>query len=448
MTEKTPCGYTLAWASRALSLAVNFILLMQITYFATDFAGLSAGLVGALLLGSKLFDGFTDLIVGYIINRTNTKLGKARPYEIMIIPLWILTILLFSIPANLGTVGKSVYILALYTLINSVCATFLNGTDAVYMSRSLANEQNRAKVLAMSAVITMLFAAGISIALPQMMANWGPQPGGWTKIGLVFGIPMMILGLGRFFFIKETVVDAKIEETSRNMSFKESILVLVKNKYVFILAGCIICSNLIQTITGAAGTYYFRYIVGNVGLLSIGGMLSLLSPFALLLFPLAMRKLGSMNFIRIGLAISIAGGVMKFFAGANIVPLIAGGFLAGLGVAPLGMMINLFLIECMDYNEWRTGKRVDGYVPSLVKFSDKLGSGIASGGLGLIMSIAGYNSAVETQSPAALGSIVGLYTWIPTILSVIMLLLVNLYDLDKKMPQIKQDIEQRRMAEK
>jgi GPH family glycoside/pentoside/hexuronide:cation symporter len=444
--DKMPAGYIPAWASRAFSLAVNFILLMQVTYFATDFVGLSAGLVGVLMLASRLLDGFTDLVVGYIINKTNTKLGKARPYELMMIPLWIFTILLFSIP-DTGTAGKAAYIFILYALINSVCATFLSSTDAVYMSRTLSNPQHRAKALAGNAVITMVLSAVISILLPQLMANWGPQPGGWTKISLVIGLPMMILGMGRFIFLKETVVfDAKVEEESQNMSLKESLSVLVKNKYAFILAGCVLCCWIFQNITSTVGAYYFRYIIGDLGLMSLIGMTNLLAPFMLLLFPLAMRKFGSMTFIRIGLVVSIAGSVLKTLFGANIPLLVAGQFLSSLGVAPLSMMLNIYLIECMDYSEWKTGKRIDGYVTALSRFCDKLGTGIAAGGAGLIMAWAGYNAALETQGGSALFAISALYTWIPGIVSIAMLLLTRLYDLDKKTAQIKQDLADRSAA--
>jgi GPH family glycoside/pentoside/hexuronide:cation symporter len=444
--EKMPKGYIPAWASRALSMAVNVILLMQVTYFATDFAGISAGLVGVLMLASRLFDGFTDLVVGYIISKTNTKLGKARPYELMIIPLWLLTILMFSTP-DFGTTGKAAYIFILYAIINSVCATFLNSTDALYMSRSLANEQHRAKVLAGNAVIIMLLSAVISILLPQLMVNWGPQPGGWTRISLAIGLPMMLIGMGRFIFVKETVVfDARVEEESQNMCLKECLAVLAKNKYAFILAGCVLCCWIFQTITSTVGTYYFRYVIGDLGLMSFIGMTSLLAPFMLLFFPMAMRRFGSMTFIRIGLVVSIIGSVLKFFSGTNIALLVAGNFLAALGVSPIGMMINLFLIECMDYSEWKTGKRIEGYVPALIKFCDKLGTGIASGGVGILMAWTGYNATLEVQNGSALFAISGLYTWIPGIVSIVMLFLTNLYDLDKKTSQIKQDLADRRAA--
>ena len=85
-----------AWTSRGLSLALNVILIMQLTYYCTDMLGMGATLVGTLLLASKIFDGVTDLFVGFIIDATHTKWGKARPYEIFIVFVWGLTVLLFS----------------------------------------------------------------------------------------------------------------------------------------------------------------------------------------------------------------------------------------------------------------------------------------------------------------------------------------------------------------
>lgn len=443
---KLPRGYVPAWSSRAVSIAINTVLLMQITYYATVYVGLDPILVGGLLLASKLFDGFTDLLVGFIIDRTNTKLGKARPYELMLIPLWICNVLLFSTP-DIGTTGKAIYIFILYTMIMSVFATFLNGTDAIYLSRSLPNQQQRGKALSLNAVIVMFFSAASSIALPQLMASWGSRPGGWTKISLAFALPLTIIGLGRFFFVKETVVDSVEDKKTLKIGFKESILILGKNKYIFIIATALACSNFATNILSATGAFYFRYVMGNIGLLSIVGMLGLIAPLILLLFPVAMRKIGGMNFIRIGLIFGIFGNMIKFFFPTNLSIVIGGQMMASVGIAPLSMMVNLFLIECMDYGDWKTGKRVDGVVTSVNNFAGKVGSGIASGAVGIIMAIGGYVSTLEVQGQSAINSIVALYSLIPAAICLAMLLLLHFYDLDKKMPQIRQELAARKAGE-
>ena len=48
--------------------------------YLTDTAGMNAGIVGTLMLLSKLFDGVTDIFFGSMIDRTNTRMGKARPW--------------------------------------------------------------------------------------------------------------------------------------------------------------------------------------------------------------------------------------------------------------------------------------------------------------------------------------------------------------------------------
>lgn len=202
--EVLPKYFKWAWSSRGLSLALNAILIMQLTYYCTDMLGMKPTLIGTLLLASKLFDGVTDLVVGFIIDKTNTKFGKARPYEICILFAWLLTILMFSTP-NFGTVGKAVFIFIMYTLINSICATFLNGGDAVYLARSVRNEANRVSVMSFNGGLIMLCSIVVSMLLPQLIAGIGSTKAGWTVIVASLGIPLAIIGMFRFLFVKEVV---------------------------------------------------------------------------------------------------------------------------------------------------------------------------------------------------------------------------------------------------
>ncbi len=442
--QKLPRGFLPAWSSRGVALAINVVLLMQITYYATDVVGLSASLIGTLLLASKLFDGVTDLMVGIIIDKTRTKIGKARPYELFLIPLWLITILLFSTP-NFGIVGKSIHIFVLYTLIQSVCATFLNGSEAVYLARSVEGNLTRAKVLAVQGLVIMILAAAASIALPMLMASWGHQPGGWTKISLVYAVPLTIIGLSRFFFVKELNVEEKTVNASK-ISTKEAIFALFHNKYVFILAGAVLLANIITNMAGVVGAYYFTYIVGDLSMLSMVGLVGLVAPVVLLLFPLAMKHIGAMNFVRIGLWIALGGNVLKYFAGANVGLVVLGQMLSGIGSSVITMMIGVFIIQCMDYGEWKLGKRVEGTLNSITGFSSKVGSGVASGGIGLFMAVSGYVGKAEVQIDSALSAIVWSYSLIPALLCLLIIIILHFYDLDKKMGQIQEDLKARKQG--
>ena len=73
------------WSGRAISIAVNVIVLMQITFYCTNILAMSPVLVGTLLMASKIFDGVTDIFAGVLIDKTKTRWGKARPYEFSIL---------------------------------------------------------------------------------------------------------------------------------------------------------------------------------------------------------------------------------------------------------------------------------------------------------------------------------------------------------------------------
>ena len=429
-----------AWTSRGLSLGLNALLIMQLTYYCTDMLGMKAALVGALLLASKIFDGVTDLCVGFIIDHTNTKFGKARPYEIFIVFVWFLTIVLFSAP-EIGTVGKAIFVFVLYTLINSVCATFLNGGDAVYLARSIRSEINRVSIMAFNGAIIMIISIAFGMAMPQLIAGIGTTKMGWTIIAASMGIPMAIIGMFRFIFVKEVVVEGEEKEnTSQNVSLKTSLQCIFKNKYIWILACLTLVAQLVGNIGSAVNTYYFKYIMGNIGLATMISMTSLAAPIIMAIFPLLCRKMGTIKVLQAGAVFGVIGYGIRIIGGTNLVTLMIGSLLGNIAVLPVTMMISIYLIDCMDYGEWKTGIRIEGMLNSVNSFSSKLGSGIASGLVGLIMGLAGYDGALATQSAVANTSIIVLFNWIPMILMIVLLVLALMFKLGKELPQIKEDL--------
>ena len=107
---------------------------------------------------------------------------------------------------------------------------------------------------------------------------------------------------------------------------------------------------------------------------------------------------------------------------------------------PISLMINTYLIDCMDYGEWKTGVRVEGLVASIANFASKVGAGIASGLTGLVMGLAGYDGLAEVQTAAANNAIVFLYNYMPLILFCVMLVLSLMYKVDSIRPQMNADL--------
>ncbi len=433
-------GKQLGWGGRAVSLASNVVVLSYITYYCTNLLGMDPVLVGTLLMASKIFDGVTDLIAGMLIDRTNTKWGKARPYEFSIFGVWISTILLFSCP-ELGTVGKSIWVFATYTFTNSIFATLLNTAESVYLVRAFKYDDDRKKLISVNGLLITLAATVISIIFPILMGTLGTTRGGWSTMLMIIGIPLALIGITRFLVIKE--VNTDVTASSTKLKFKD-FLPAMKNKYVWILVCITLLVFLIQNTNTAVGTYYFQYIVGDMKLLSTVGILGLVSPFFLLFMPKLLKKVSVSQLFFYFFAIGAVGSIVRHFAGANMGLIMIGSILQMLALLPPSYFTLILITYIMDYHEWKSGTRVEGVIASINSFSNKLAGGLASGGVGLIMGLAGFDGTAEVITESARAAIIALYGWVPAVLFVVLMIVVRFFDLEKKLPQIRQELAARR----
>ena len=428
----------IGWSGRAVSLASNVTVLTYVTFYCTNILGMDPVLVGTLLLASKVFDGITDLVAGVIIDRTKTRWGKARPYEFAIIGVWLTTVLLFSCP-ELGTVGMAIWIFVMYSFVNAIFSTLLNSSEAVYLCRAFKYEEDRSKLISVNGLLVTLFCTVVSIVFPTLMATLGTTRGGWTTMMLIIGIPLTVIGLGRFLLVKEVNVDVQ----SENRPGLKEVLPALKTKYVWILCGITILVNLITNTGNAVGSYYFQYVVGDLGMLGTVGILGLISPFALLVMPKLLQKMSITRLFFWSFIVGIVGKVIKGIAGANLALIMAGNLLTTLAALPPSYFTLMLIIDVMDYHEWKTGSRVEGVIAAINGFSSKVAAGLASGGVGLIMGLCGFDGTAEMISSASMTSIIALYSWIPLALYVVLLVLVHFFDLEKKLPQIRKELAER-----
>lgn len=109
-------------------------------------------------------------------------------------------------------------------------------------------------------------------------------------------------------------------------------------------------------------------------LVSIGSMLT---PVIMLIFPVLSRKFGTVPILRAGAVLGVVGYGIRILGGTNLVTLTLGSVIGGVAILPVTMMISIYLIDTMDYGEWKTGTRVEGMLASVNSFASKLGSGIA-----------------------------------------------------------------------
>lgn len=162
-SEKIGIAKFWGWQARAISMGSMVIILGYLQIYCTDTLGLNAAIVGTIMLVSKIVDAFTDLVAGLIIDNTHTKLGKARPYELALFPLWICTWLLFSCPEGFGTTAKYIWVFFMYVFVNSIFATALYSNQTAYMLRAFDTNEKIVKVNSYGSIVVTLGCAEYNV---------------------------------------------------------------------------------------------------------------------------------------------------------------------------------------------------------------------------------------------------------------------------------------------
>lgn len=441
--DRVGLGQLLIWNSRQISVSVFVLLSGFLMIYCTDTLKIPAAVVSMILVASKVLDGITDMFAGFIVDRTETKWGKGRPYEVFIVGLWICTWLMFSCPVGWSTMIKCVWIFIMYALVNSICLTFLNANGTPYVVRAYKDNQI-VKLTSYGSIITMLAAVIFNIIFPGLMAKIATSPAGWSRLVLMLAVPLTAIGLLRMIFVKEKYnVDAGTT-AGEKIKVKDIGAVLKTNKFILIIALMTFGFNFVCNM--GVNVYYFTYVVGNVGLMGVLAAAQIISLPLALAFPKLIAKFSTINLMIAGFVISAVGYLFNAIAGANMGLLAIGAILTGAGTVPANMLIALVIIECADYNEWKGIPRMEGTMSSINGLAQKVGAAIGTGALGILLSLAGYNGDAANMPQTAITMIKLLYGIVPMALYLLTALTLKGYKLNKMMPQIKADNEARRAA--
>ena len=239
-------------------------------FYYTDYAGVNAAAVGTIMLISRVFDGISDIVMGMIVDRTKSKHGKARVWILrMCIPFALAGILLFSVPASLGSTAKLVYVFITYNLVSTVVYTAIN---VPYSSLNALMTQNPYERSVLSIFRNLLATAGtltINMVTLPLVEFFGDNAAAWTKTFAVLGILAVIAFLLTFIGTKERVHSvAEISGEAEPVSFAEGIKSLFANKYWIMMTCVLALFFLYYAVNGGTTVYYAKDILGDKNLVS------------------------------------------------------------------------------------------------------------------------------------------------------------------------------------
>lgn len=433
-------------------LASNLILVLTstfVTFFYTDALGLNAGIIGTIMLLSRVFDGFTDIFMGFVMDQVKSKHGKARCWLLWLaIPIALSTVLVFLVP-NIGATGQYIFVAITYNLVTTFLYTMINIPYGALTSL-MTRDQNQRTVIN----IFRMFMAQVgsliinAFTLPLINAVGGSaSQRSWIIVSVLYGVIAAVLFLICFAKTKERV-HVSAQQTER-IPLGESFKLILKNNYWLLIVGVWVVTALGMGMGMSMGTYYAKYILGNENYAGFLSAISLIPTLVCMPFvaPLS-KKYGKRNVALVGSVISIAGQVMMLINPTAFSWLIVCNVVKGIGSAGLTGTLFAMVADTIEYGQWKTGKRIEGMLYSSTTFGAKIGAGVGMSIAMGILSAASYDGLAAVQAASAVSAIRNLYLLAPLPFLIALPIFYAFYKLDKIYPQVMADLEKREQAGK
>lgn len=433
------------FAGNLIYTAISSFLLV----YYVSVAGIPSASAAGILAVSRIFDGVSDLVMGRIVDKSNSKRGKALPWLIrMSIPMGICSIAMFTIPANFGTTAKVIYAFLTYNLVSTVFYTGYNVPYATLQGLMTTDSYERGLLgnfRMMLATAGTLLVNNVFTFIAQTVNGGGEEvlyayQKGWTVAAVVMAIGFIAATFIPFLLCKERVKQEGSQEGKGGPSVIESLKSLVKNKYwVLEVIFLFVLYFMMSTLFGSQ-FYYVQYVVGDTG--SFGIVSSVVQIFQigmmLLIAPFIMKKLGKRMTALIGMGIAVVSYVLTVVAGTNVTFLVIANALKGAGFGFGAATMWGLLQDSITYGQWLTNVQAVGMGNAASSFTMKVGSGIGTAALGWILAAGNFDADPTTAAAAA--SLNWAYIWVPLITSLIGCVCLFLFDLDKKYDTVVKDL--------
>ncbi len=418
-----------------------------LTLFYTDYVGINPATVGLIMLLSRVFDGASDMVMGIIVEKTNSRWGKSRPWILwMSVPYALSAILLFTVPHTAGMV-QAIYIFVTYNFCTTVCYTAINlpyGSLSAMMTR-VSSERDMLSVVRMGlSPLGKIIAVTCTTPLVKLFGN---DQAAWIKTMTVWAVIALILLLICFVNCKETVVIAG-KEKAEEVPIRKGLKLLVTNQYFWAVLILWMFQSVSFSVSGTILPYYCKYIFKNDTWLYSALYLTEILTMVVCIFLCAplIKKFGKRNIALVGSCIAL-GGQLLFFLNPYSLPWMVMSCVArAIGLAPLNAVVFGMIGDVVEFGQWKTHVRQESLIFAGGSIGTKVGAGVASAAMTGLMSLAGYistSTGVASQPQGALSMIVQIYKFGPVIVAGGVLLVLIFYKLDEKYADIMKELIER-----
>lgn len=406
----------------------NFLMI-----FYTDVFGISMSAVATLMLFSRFWDAINDPIIGGLSDKTHTRWGRYRPWLLFAAPLTALVLILtFWAHPDWSQTHKIIYMAVTYCILvlGYTCVNIPYGTLCGAMTQNMTERAQINTSRSVSAMIAIGIINIITIPLIEWLGN-GNARQGYLLIAILYGTIFAVCHIFCFAKTKE-VVEVPV---AQKIPLRLQLQTVAKNKpYLLALLGQVLFGFILYG-RNADLLYYFTYVENDAVLFTYYSMAIIIpSIIGAACFPkvfqLTSNKGWAASVFAFGTGITII--ALFFFSPVTSpIPFYLFAALSQFFFSGFNTAIYAIIPDCVEYGEWRTGIRNDGFQYAFISLGNKIGMALGTALLALSLGWAGYE-ANTTQNEAVVAIMRHSFSTIPGILWVVTALALFFYKLDKR----------------
>lgn len=422
---------------------MSILLSSFLTAYYTDTALIAASAVATMFLVLRVLDGVTDFVMGSLVDRTNTKIGKARPWLFAAAPLMCIGIvLILHVPLGWSSSNKLIYAYLSYIFLNCIVYTIYGISHTTLLARMTRDSQDRTLTSTVSIIFNNLVQIVGATVITQLYLNIG-----WANTSFILGIASGLMILVEALVCRETVGTEAVEAApgqvqEEKVPLMDQVKAVLTCKYFWCCLVIGICTLVYNANGNSCTVYYCTYVLGDASytgtLLGLGMAPSIAM---LLITPWCTKKFSKRGFMGVCGALLVLSFALIAVAPTNKSLLLACAFLRSIGGGPMMAGVYAFIADSADFLEWRKGLRAEGLMSSSQSIGQKIGIGIGSASVLWVISAAGYVEGASTQAASVISALKFSYIWVDVIVTAILLACVLLMDVEKYLPQIHADLD-------
>ena len=417
--------------------------------YLTNTVGLNSGIVGTLIAASKLLDGVTDVFFGSMIDKTKTKMGKARPWMFWGFFGCAITLFgCFSIPTDMSQFAQYAWFFIAYTLLNAVCYTANNIAYSALTALVTKNSKERVQM----GSYRFIFAFSTSLLIQAITVDavdWlGGGAAGWKAIAIIYCVIGVITNTISVMSVKElpeeelnTSEEEAGEVREEKLTLLQSAKLLFSNRYYVMICGVYILQQLYGAMINI-GIYFMTYVLLNQKLYGVfSWAINIPLIVALIITPTLVAKWkGMYKLNKYSYMIATLGRLFVVFAGyMGSVPLmLVFTAIAALGQGPWQGDMNAVIASCSEYTYLTKGKRIDGTMYSCTSLGVKIGGGLGTAIAGWMLDLSGFvNGDTAIQPESCIDMMHVMYLWIPFVLDLLITIILCFMNVEEANEKIK-----------